>query len=191
MDGAITAVALSGETILTAVTLFLAGAVGMIAWLLFNIGVQVAAPRRVAGRSLTAHQAAGSGGIAIGSWGWGYLADVTVVQTTHLTSAGLLIVTPVLGLWLPMPRISAHEQEAEILAHPEVRLKLSGRSGLLVVEIEYRVLRENARAFHNVMQDVQLFRQGTGAYAGSAPPTKAAQRLGTLYCRPLTSNSVN
>ncbi|MCK1735659.1 MFS transporter, partial [Bradyrhizobium sp. 138] len=50
---------------------------------------------------------------------------------------------------------------------PEVRLELSGRSGPLVVEIEYRVPRENAQAFHNVMQDVQLFRQRTGAYGWS------------------------
>ncbi|MGY3146449.1 hypothetical protein ACVWYQ_003448 [Bradyrhizobium sp. USDA 3397] len=57
-----------------------------------------------------------------------------------------------------MPRISTREQEAEVLADPEVRLELSGRSGPLVVEIEYRVSWENAQAFHNVMQDVQLFR---------------------------------
>lgn len=167
MGGAIIAVALSGEPVLTAVALFLAGAVWMIAWALFNIGVQLAAPRWVAGRSLAAYQAAGSGGIAIGSWAWGYLADVTGVQTTLLISAGLMLVTPVLGLWLPMPRISAREQEGEMLADPEVRLELSGRSGPLVVEIEYRVSRENARAFHNVMQDVQLFRQRTGAYGWS------------------------
>lgn len=167
MGGAITAVALSGEPALTAVALFLAGAVWMIAFALFNIGVQLAAPRWVAGRSLAAYQAAGSGGIAIGSWAWGYLADLTGVQTTLLLSAGLMLVTPVLGLWLPMPRISAREQEAEMLADPEVRLELSGRSGPLVVEIEYRVSRENARAFHNVMQDVQLFRQRTGAYGWS------------------------
>lgn len=167
MGGAITAVALSGEPILTAVALFLAGAVWMIAWALFNIGVQLSAPRWVAGRSLAAYQAAGSGGIAVGSWAWGSLADVTGVQTTLLISAGLMMASPILGLWLSMPRISAREQDAELLADPEVRLELSGRSGPLVVEIEYRVAQENARAFHNVMQDVQLYRQRSGAYGWS------------------------
>ncbi|WP_439402549.1 MFS transporter [Bradyrhizobium sp. DASA03068] len=167
MGGAVTAVALSGAPILTAAALFLAGAAWMITWALFNIGVQLAAPRWVGGRSLAAYQAASSGGIAIGSWAWGSLADVTGVQTTLLISAALMFVTPVLGLWLPMPRISAREQEAEMLADPEVRLELSGRSGPLVVEIDYRVPGENARAFHNVMQDVQLFRQRTGAYGWS------------------------
>lgn len=167
MSGAITAVALSDAPVLTAVALFLAGAVWMIAWAIFNIGVQLSAPRWVAGRSLAAYQAAGSGGIAVGSWGWGYLADVTGVQTALLISACLMLGSPVLGVWLRMPRISAREQDAEMLADPEVRLELSGRSGPLVVEIEYRVEQENARAFHKVMQDVQLFRQRNGAYGWS------------------------
>ncbi len=54
-----------------------------------------------------------------------------------------------------------------MLADPEVRLSLTGRSGPLVVEIEYRVAQDNARAFHGVMQDVQLSRQRNGAYGWS------------------------
>ncbi|WP_354084632.1 MFS transporter [Bradyrhizobium sp. S3.3.6] len=167
MSGAITAVALSDVPLLTIVALFLAGAVWMIAWALFNIGVQLSAPRWVAGRSLAAYQAAGSGGIAVGSWAWGYLADVIGVQTALLISAGLMMASPVLGVWLRMPRISAREEDAEILADPEVRLELSARSGPLVVEIEYRVEKVNARAFHKVMQDVQLVRKRNGAYGWS------------------------
>lgn len=167
MGAAITAVALSDQPVLTAIALFLAGAVWMIAWALFNIGVQLSAPRWVAGRSLAAYQAAGSGGIAIGSGAVGYLADVTGVQTALLTSAGLMLASPILGLWLRMPRISSREEDAEMLADPEVRLELSGRSGPLVVEIEYRVAQANARVFHNLMQDVQLYRQRSGAYGWS------------------------
>jgi hypothetical protein len=66
-----------------------------------------------------------------------------------------------------MPRIGARDGEAEVLADPEVRLSLTGRSGPLVVEIEYRVAQDSARAFHNVMQDVQLSRQRNGAYGWS------------------------
>ena len=46
-------------------------------------------------------------------------------------------------------------------------MSLTGRSGPLVVEIEYRVAQDNARAFHNVMQEVQLSRQRNGAYGWS------------------------
>jgi predicted MFS family arabinose efflux permease len=167
MAGAIAAVALSKEPVLTAAALVVAGAVWMLAVALFNIGVQLSAPRWVAGRSLAAFQASIAGGIAIGSWGWGHLTDAAGVETALLVSAGLMLVSPLLGLWLPMPPIGARNEAAELLADPEVQLQLTGRSGPLVVEIEYRVAQDSARAFHNVMQHVQLSRQRNGAYGWS------------------------
>jgi MFS family permease len=167
MGGAIAAVAWSREPVLTAAALVVAGAAWMLAVALFNIGVQLSAPRWVAGRSLAAFQAAISGGIALGSWGWGRLTDAAGVETALLVSAALMFVSPLVGLFLRMPRVGARNEDAEVLADPEVRLSLTGRSGPLVVEIEYRVDQDNARAFHNVMQDVQLSRQRNGAYGWS------------------------
>jgi len=168
MAGAIAAVALSHEPVLTAAALVVAGAVWMLAVALFNIGVQLSAPRWVAGRSLAAFQASIAGGIAVGSWGWGHLTDIAGVETALLVSAGLMLLSPLLGIWLPMPPIGARNEAAkELLADPEVQLQLTGRSGPLVVEIEYRVAQDNARAFHNVMQEVQLSRQRNGAYGWS------------------------
>jgi MFS family permease len=167
MAGAIAAVALSREPVLTAAALVVAGAVWMLAVALFNIGVQLSAPRWVAGRSLAAFQASIAGGIAIGSWGWGRLTDAAGVETALLISAALMFASPLLGRWLKMPPVDARTEAAELLADPEVRLPLTGRSGPLVVEIEYRVDQENARAFHNVMQEVQLSRQRNGAYGWS------------------------
>jgi MFS family permease len=168
MGLAIAVVAVSSEPVLTAAALVVAGAVWMLAVALFNIGVQLSAPRWVAGRSLAAFQAAISGGIAIGSWGWGFLTDHVGVELALLASGAAMFVSPLFGLWLQMPPIAARDEEnADLLAHPEVRLPLTGRSGPLVVEIEYRVDQENARAFHGVMQDVQLSRQRNGAYGWS------------------------
>ena len=167
MAGAIAAVALSREPVLTAAALVVAGAVWMMSVALFNIGVQLSAPRWVAGRSLAAFQASIAGGIAIGSWGWGRLTDAAGVETALLVSAALMLISPLLGLWLQMPRVGARNEDAEVLADPEVQLLLTARSGPLVVEIEYRVSQENARAFHGVMQEVQLSRQRNGAYGWS------------------------
>jgi len=168
MAGAIAAVALSTSAILTAIALVLAGAVWMLAVALFNIGVQLSAPRWVAGRSLAAFQASIAGGIALGSWGWGHLTDLAGVETALLVSAALMLLSPLLGIWLRMPRVGARNEDAtELLADPEVLLSLTARSGPLVVEIEYRVAQDNARAFHNVMQEVQLSRQRNGAYGWS------------------------
>jgi len=167
MGGAIAAIAVSREPVLTAAALVVAGSAWMLGVALFNIGVQLSAPRWVAGRSLAAFQASISGGIALGSWGWGHLTDAAGVEIALLVAAGLMLASPLLGLVLRMPRVGARDEDAEILEDPEVQLLLTGRSGPLVVEIEYRVAQDNARAFHNVMQDVQLSRQRNGAYGWS------------------------
>jgi MFS family permease len=163
----IAVIAVSTEPVVTAAALVVTGAVWMLAIALFNIGVQLSAPRWVAGRSLAAFQAAIAGGVAIGSWGWGHLTDHVGVEMALLVSAGLMLTSPLLGLWLRMPPVGAKVDDADMLADPEVRLAITGRSGPLVVEIEYRVAQDNARAFHGVMQEVQLSRQRNGAYGWS------------------------
>jgi MFS family permease len=165
MGAAIAVVAVSHEPVLTAAALVIAGSVWMLAVALFNIGVQLSAPRWVAGRSLAAFQASIAGGIAIGSWGWGHLTDIVGVETALLVSGAAMFVSPLLGLWIRMPPVGGRTDAADSLADPEVKLSsLTGRSGPLVVEIEYRVDQDNARAFHSVMQEVQLSRQRNGAY---------------------------
>ncbi|MVT55273.1 MFS transporter [Bradyrhizobium yuanmingense] len=179
MSGAIVAIALSHNSVLTAAALVLAGAVWTIVWTLFNIGVQLSAPRWVAGRSVAAWQAAFSGGLAVGSWGWGSLTDAVGVDNSLLVSAALMLLLPLLRRWLRMPVIAERGQDAEMLADPKVRLPLTYRSGPLVVELEYRVAPENARAFHTVMQDVQLYRQRNGAYGWSIARDIADPKLWT------------
>ncbi|OSI76106.1 MFS transporter [Bradyrhizobium canariense] len=167
MGATFATIAWSHQPLLTAAALLVTGAVWMTAWVLFSIGVQLSAPRWVAGRSLAAYQAASSGGIAIGSWGWGHLTDIAGVEVALLVSAAFMFVSPLLGIWLRMPPITAQGDEGKILEPPKVRLPLTGRSGPLVVEIEYRVAQANARAFHALMQDIQLIRQRNGAYGWS------------------------
>src|ERR1700712_825009 len=112
MAGAIASVALSTNAVLTAAALVLAGGVWMLAVALFNIGVQLSAPRWVAGRSLAAFQASIAAGTAIGSWGWGRLTDAAGVETALLVSAGLMFLSPLLGLWLRMPPVGARNEAA-------------------------------------------------------------------------------
>src|SRR5690606_37907575 len=59
---------------LTLVCLWLAGIGWMQLMTTFNVAVQLAAPRWVAGRALAAYQSAVAAGVAIGSWGWGHVA---------------------------------------------------------------------------------------------------------------------
>ena len=91
----------------------------------------------------------------------------------------LMLASPLIGLWLRMPRIGARGEETVVLDDPEVRLELTGRSGPVVVEIEYRVEPDNALAFHSLMHEVQMFRQRNGAYGWSIARDVADPELWT------------
>jgi len=168
MGAGVAIVAMSGSPALTAGALLFAGAAWTASVTVFNVGIQLAAPRWVAGRALAAYQAAISGGIALGSWVWGSTASAIGVKGALLISGAALVVSSMLGLWMRMPTVSApNQQELDPLADPEVRLPLTSRSGPIVVEIEYRVDPARARLFYAVMQHVQLSRQRNGAYGWS------------------------
>ena len=161
-------VAISRSPALSGSALVFAGAGWTASVTLFNVGVQLAAPRWVSGRALAAFQAAITGGIAFGSWMWGSLASVIGVEGALLISGATLFASPLLGLWMRMPTVTgANELSLDVLADPEVRLSLTPRSGPIVVEIEYRVDPAKARLFYAVMQHVQLSRQRNGAYGWS------------------------
>ncbi|MBN8961793.1 MAG: MFS transporter [Rhizobiales bacterium] len=179
MGIAIAIVAISKMAVITAAALVVAGAVWMLAVALFNIGVQLSAPRWVAGRSLAAFQAAAAGGIGIGSWIWGHLADGIGVEGALLVSGVAMFVSPVLGLWMRMPSVEGRDEAGDMLADPEVRLPLTGRSGPVIVEIEYRVDLNRARTFYRLMQMVQLSRKRNGAYGWSIARDIADPQLWT------------
>ena len=168
MGVCVAVVAISHSPALTGSALVFAGAAWTASVTVFNVGVQLAAPRWVAGRALAAYQAAISGGIALGSWAWGSIANVIGVEGALLISGATLLASPVLGLWMRMPTVSGpNELSLDVLADPEVRLSLTPRSGPIVIEIEYRVDPTKARLFYAVMQHVQLSRQRNGAYVWS------------------------
>ncbi len=153
---------------LTALVLVIAGAVWMLAIALFNIGVQLSAPRWVAGRALAAFQASIAGGVALGSWGWGLVANTAGVSETFLICGGVMLASPLIGFWLTMP----------VVADPKRRRRSACRSGS--ASVDHRAQRPGrdrdrvpgraetrAREFHNLMQQVQLSRQRNGAYGWS------------------------
>lgn len=168
MGIAIGVLALSRWPALTGAALVVAGASWMIAVTLFNIGVQLSTPRWVAGRALAAYQAAIAGGVAIGSWLWGFVANGVGVDKALLIAGAVMFVSPVLAIWLRMPAIDgANNDPVDALEEPEVNLSISQRSGPIVVEIEYRVSQPKARAFYTTMLQLQAIRQRNGAYEWS------------------------
>ena len=153
---------------LTALLMFVAGAGWMIVVAQFNILTQVVSPRWVGGRALAAFQVAITAGVTLGGWGWGHVAAEWGIRAALVASGIALIANIIPSLLL---RIDDPEQENRDLGEPlpdvEVRLNLVGRSGPIVITIEYRVALDQARDFYRVMQELQLVRQRSGAYGWS------------------------
>lgn len=158
-------IALSKSVIVTSLALAVAGAAYMLNIALLNVGVQLSAPRWVTARAIAWFQASLTGGIAIGAWIWGMVASDWGVSTALIASGVTLLLSPLLGLVLPMPPVSTADVEmVEIANEPEVALALTARSGPIVIEIDYRVSPEVARQFYDVMLKMQRTRLRNGAF---------------------------
>jgi MFS family permease len=151
---------------LTLVALFIAGGLATITFSLFNIELQVSLPRWVVGRSLAVFQAAASGGTGLGAGIWGLVAKDHGLSFALVGSGLAMIACASLGVLLGVspPADAALAAESETPADPEVRMALTPRSGPIVVEMEYRIALDQARAFYQAMQEIQLMRQRNGAY---------------------------
>jgi MFS family permease len=134
----------------------------------FNITIQTRAPRWVAGRALAAYQAAMAGGLAAGAWLWGHVGElIGTAGSVGLSGVAMLCIVP-LGRLLRLTDGVVDLRDLETpLASPEVSLGLTGRSGPIVIEVEYRVDPARSRQFYDAMIQVGLFRQRNGAYQWS------------------------
>ncbi len=165
---AIVAIGLSHSLLLTFILLMISGAAYLLLITLLSVGVQLSAPRWVAARSLSWFQSALTGGIAFGAWLWGYVTVGWGLNAAIMASGVALLLTPLIGLLLPMPRVSREEVEmVELTNEPEVGLPLTARSGPIVIEIDYRVDPSQARQFYEVMLQLQRARLRNGAFGWS------------------------
>lgn len=161
----IVVIGLSTNVVITCIAMALSGGVWMLLISLLNVGVQLSAPRWVTARALSWFQSALTGGLAFGAWGWGQAAAEMGVAGALVLSGVVTLFTPLLGLWLPMPRVSVKDIEAVDMGfEPEVALALTPRSGPVVIEVDYHVDPGEARQFYDVMLKLQRARKRNGAF---------------------------
>ena len=85
---------------------FIAGAGWVTGLTSINVVMQMRSPEEIIGRCLSIYQAITFGGMAIGSWVWGALADwASLAFALHVASAFLLVTLIVLRIVAPMPSI--------------------------------------------------------------------------------------
>ena len=153
---------------LTMLAMLACGAVWTQLVTLFNIGVQLSAPRWVTARALACFATAITGGIAVGSWIWGSLAARLGVGPALQISGATLAASALLGLRFTMPRVTeATEEMGGERQEPEVKLAITMRSGPVVIEVDYRVALDEARSFYEVMQHIRRSRMRSGAFEWS------------------------
>lgn len=161
---AVAILAISPWIWLSGLALTIAGLGFTAATTLFNVSVQLSAPRWVAGRALASFAAAIAGGIAVGSWAWGAVADEAGVSGALLLSAGTLLLSPLMGRHFRMPTILIDPSEAAALSYkPKVALALTRVSGPIRIEIEYRIDPDEARQFYTLLQELAMMRRRNGA----------------------------
>ena len=157
-------VGLSDITWLTGALLMGAGAGWMTSLALCNINIQMSSPRWVTGRALAAFTTAICGGTAIGSWAWGQVASAQGTNIALVASGCATIIAIGARLWWRLPQIEEQRDRETPLSELETNLDLNGRSGPIVVSIDYRIPVDQARAFYAAMLAMEAIRHRTGGY---------------------------
>jgi len=155
---------LSAYLPLSAAAMMIGGASWVLALSSFNATVQLSSPRWVVGRALALYQMATFGGMALGSWIWGAVAERFGTAEALLTSAVVLMVGAALGRWLALPELkSLNLDPLNRWSEPDIALDIRYRSGPIVITIEYLIREADATAFLAIMAERRRTRRRDGA----------------------------
>jgi len=150
--------------LLTMAALMLGGAAWVLALSTFNVTVQLSTPRWVVARALSLYQMAAFGGIALGSWLWGFVAEHGDVRTALHAAALVMVACALLGLWTPLARLT--ELNLDPLSRweePATAVPVQPRTGPVVITVEYIIREEDVLEFLGAMAERRRIRRRDGA----------------------------
>ncbi|TGQ52838.1 MFS transporter [Mesorhizobium sp. M1C.F.Ca.ET.193.01.1.1] len=148
----------------TSAGLLIGGACWVIALSHFNVTVQMSTPRWVVGRVLSIYQTATFGGIALGSWIWGVVADAHGAETALMAAAVAMLAGGAIGFFLPLPQQTALNLDPlNRFKEPMLALDLKPRSGPIAIMIEYVIREEDVAEFLATMAERGRIRRRDGA----------------------------
>lgn len=155
---------LSHNVWLQAVALLPAGASWVLALSLFNVTVQLSTPRWVVARALALYQTATFGGMAAGAAVWGGLAGAQSVEVALIVAAGLLALGAIMGRWFRAPEFGTLNLDpVDVFREPALALDLRGRSGPLMIMVDYEIDMQDVPQFLRLMQQRRSIRRRDGA----------------------------
>ena len=148
----------------TSAGLLIGGACWVIALSHFNVTVQLSTPRWVVGRVLSVYQTATFGGIALGSWVWGVVADAHGAETALIAAAIAMLIGGAIGFLLPLPQqATLNLDPLNRFKEPHLGLDLKPRSGPIAIMIEYIIREEDVAEFLATMAERGRIRRRDGA----------------------------
>ena len=156
--------AMSTQLPLTMAALLLGGAAWVLALSTFNVTVQLSTPRWVVARALSLYQMAAFGGMALGSWLWGFVLERSDVRTALLWAAAVMVACAAMGLWRPLARLT--ELNLDPLRRwqePDTAVPVQSRTGPVVVTVEYVIDEDDVLEFLGAMDDRRRIRRRDGA----------------------------
>lgn len=158
----------SGFLALALLGYLLAGYGWVTALATFNVSVQMSAPRWVVARAVSLYQMTAFGGMAIGAWGFGWLAENHGVVEALYASAGVQFVAALLGFIRPLPQTGNDNLDLQnSWREPDTAVSVEPRSGPVVVTIEYRIPAGSVVPFLAAMSERRRIRRRDGAHGWS------------------------
>ncbi len=134
--------------------LMLAGAGWVLALSTFNVSVQMASPRWVVARALSLYQMATFGGMAFGSWLFGYVAAQQSISVALFAAATLMAAGILLGFVRPLTQIENVDLDPlNRWIEPATAVPVEPRTGPVVITVEHRIADKDIDAFLHVMNE--------------------------------------
>lgn len=130
---------------------------------ILNATVQMSAPRWVVARALSLYQMATFSGMAGGAWLWGYVTEQSGLATALLIGASVQLGCVLLGRWFHLPETEEMRLDLLRFREPDTVVPVQGRTGPIVITIEYRIAQEDTYAFLGAMAERRQVRRRNGA----------------------------
>jgi hypothetical protein len=148
---------------LVAVLLAVAGVGWVLSTVTTNIAAQIALPWWIRARGLGLYLLAITGGLALGSALWGYIANWSLAGA-YIAAAAMLVVASASARWWKLGPASALDLTPVPGLDPAVVLMPRPTDGPVVVTVAYDVPDDEMAGFTEAMQVVEAHRRRTGAY---------------------------
>lgn len=156
--------ALSPPAPVAGVVLFVAGACWVLTLSLLNTTIQLSTPRWVVGRVLALYQTGTFGGMAVGSWMWGAVAEGSGMMTALVGSAIVAGIGLLFGRLAPLPNRSEMRLDpANTFVEPQLSLDIRPQSGPIMVMVDYRIDEADVPRFLELMAERRRVRIRDGA----------------------------